>query len=51
MDYARTFGTNNLIINRNGKLIEGQSNNYTVNTNGAKITFIYVDDVMGWKIF
>ena len=47
-DYANNWGTNNLTILRNGSNIEGSASNFVCNTNGATITFVYVDATKGW---
>jgi hypothetical protein len=48
-DYAGTFGTNNLTIGRNSSPINGGNTiDPTISTNGASITFIYVDGTKGW---
>ena len=47
-DYANNWGTNNLTILRNGSNIEGSAENFVCNTNGATITFVYVDATKGW---
>ncbi len=48
-DYAQTFNTNNLTIGRNSSPINGgNSADPTISTNGASITFIYVDGTKGW---
>ena len=47
-DYADNWGTNNLTILRNGSNIEGSAENFVCNTNGASITFVYVDATKGW---
>ena len=50
-DYAFTFGTNALTIGRNGSNIGGAGDfNPEFNTNGAFLTFIYVDSTKGWLI-
>jgi hypothetical protein len=51
-DYAYTFGTNNLTVNRNGSLIGGGSvvDTVTYATNGDFLTFIYVDGTQGWVL-
>ena len=51
-DYAYTFATNNLIVNRNGSPIGGASGVNTINysTNGDFLTFIYVDGTRGWVL-
>jgi hypothetical protein len=47
-DYARTFGTNSLTVNRNGSNIQGEALNGSISTNGQSTTFIYVDGTKGW---
>tara|TARA_R110000822_G_scaffold276090_1_gene398191 strand:+ start:172 stop:1425 length:1254 start_codon:yes stop_codon:yes gene_type:complete len=47
-DYAGTFGTNTLIINRNGHNIQGVANNGQVKTNRASVSLFYVDSTKGW---
>ena len=41
IDFARTFGTNPLIVNPNGSLVEGLSNTSTIGTNGAAVSAVY----------
>jgi len=48
-DYAGTFGTNNLTINRNGHNIQGVANNSLINTNRASLVLVYVDATRGWE--
>ena len=48
VDARGTFGSNNLIINRNGEPIEGAAANDTLSTNGQSITLAYVDSTRGW---
>jgi hypothetical protein len=50
-DYAYTFATNNLTVARNGSPIGGGSDfDLTYNTDGAFLTFIYVDGTKGWLL-
>ena len=51
-DYAYTFETNNLTVNRNGSPIGGGSDSDTIvySTNGDFLTFIYVDGTRGWVL-
>ena len=49
-DYANTWDTNNLTINRNGSNIEGLAINSIQNIEGQSITLIYVDSTKGWVI-
>ena len=48
-DYAQTFDTNILTVDRNGSNFNGGSDfNPTFNTEGAFLTFIYADATKGW---
>ena len=47
-DYARTFATNNVTINRNGSNIQGSASNGTISTNGQSTMLVYVDGTKGW---
>jgi len=51
-DYAYTFATNNLTVNRNGSPIGGGTGVDTIvySTNGDFLTFIYVDGTKGWVL-
>jgi len=48
-DYANTFDTNNLTLNPNGNKINGSTDNYPVNIEGASGELIYIDSTQGWK--
>jgi hypothetical protein len=49
-DYANTASTNNINITPNGTdKIDGVNASYPLATNGAAITFVYVDSTRGWK--
>jgi hypothetical protein len=49
-DYANTAATNNITISPNGtNKIDGINGVYPLATNGASITFVYVDSTRGWK--
>jgi len=49
-DYANTAATNNINITPNGTdKIDGVNGSYSLATNGAAITLIYVDATRGWK--
>lgn len=50
LDYAGTFGTNNLTLGRNGSNITGVANNYLMSTNRESIILIYVDSTQGWVV-
>lgn len=50
-DYAGTFTTNNVTVLYNGtdKLMGG-TDNIVINMNNVRVTFVYVDSTIGWKI-
>jgi len=48
-DYAGTFGTNNLTIDRNGHNIQGVPQDSLISTNRASVVLVYnADAVSGW---
>jgi hypothetical protein len=49
-DYANTFATNNLTVDRNGSNIGGAATNAILSTNGVSVTFVYVDATQGWIV-
>jgi hypothetical protein len=49
IDYAGTFGTNNLTLNRNGENIKGSATNETLSKNNGAYTYVYIDGTQGWK--
>jgi hypothetical protein len=49
-DYANTFATNNITVDRNSSNIGGVAANATLSTNGVSITFVYVDATQGWIV-
>lgn len=51
LDLARTFAARNLTVARNGKLIQGDAADLTVNTNGAAFELVFYDNTYGWRIF
>ena len=50
IDYAGTFDTNNLIIARNGKNIQGSATDLTVATERAGLTLVFTDNTQGWLL-
>ena len=50
-DVAKTFDSNALTVNRNGKLIQGDSANLTVSTESAAFSLCFSGDSYGWRIF
>ena len=49
-DYARTWATNNLIIDSNGNNFQGDPDTYTVDysTAGQSLNIVYSDSTKGW---
>ena len=47
-DYAGNFGTNVLVIQRNGHKIQGETNDSKIETNRANVVLVYVDATKGW---
>ncbi len=50
-DVAKTFDTNALTISRNGKPIQGDTSDLTVNTEGAAFELSFSGDTYGWRLF
>lgn len=48
IDYARTFASNNCIINPNGNKIQGATGNVSLTTSGESVAIIYIDSTQGW---
>ena len=48
-DYANTFDTNNLTINRNGQPLSGDAQNAIISTEGQSLTLVYGDSTKGWQ--
>jgi len=48
-DYAGTFATNNLTIDRNGSNLDGAAADSIRSTNNESLTLVYVDGTQGWK--
>src|SRR5210317_741188 len=49
VDYAGTFGTNNVTVGRNGSNIDGGAADGTLSTNRLNVRFVYIDATQGWK--
>jgi len=49
-DYANTFATNNITVDRNGSNIAGTASNSVLSTSGVSVTFVYVDATQGWIV-
>ena len=50
IDLYKSFFTNNLTINRNGKNISGVASNYIETINNSLITLVFIDDTNGWYL-
>jgi hypothetical protein len=50
-DLRKTFDTNNLTVDRNGHLIQGDADNLTVATESAAFDLVYSGATYGWRIF
>jgi len=48
-DYARTFGTNKVIMARNGSNMDGNAANTNLETDGQSVTFVFMDSTKGWS--
>ncbi len=48
-DYARTFGTNNVTVQRNGHNIDGAATDSTLDTTGQAAKLVYMDATKGWS--
>jgi hypothetical protein len=51
LDVAKTFDTNAFTVARNGKLLQGDSENLVVSTESAAFELIFSGDTFGWRIF
>jgi len=49
-DAAGTWGTNNLIIARNGQRIDSLNEDFVCDVDYSTIRFVYCDSVYGWKL-
>ena len=50
-DYANTADTNNIILKQNGSdKIEGSTNDFIINVEGAAVTLVFVDSTKGWIV-
>jgi hypothetical protein len=48
-DYARTFGTNKVILARNGSNMDGNAANTNLETDGQSVTLVFMDSTKGWS--
>src|SRR6056300_305995 len=50
-DYSGTFGTNQIIINTGGQLLDSTAgNDFKVTTNNSIVELVYVDSAKGWLV-
>ena len=49
-DYANTFDSNAVTLNRNGSPIGGDAQNKQLTTEGIAVTLIYIDSTKGWLV-
>ena len=47
-DYARTFNTNSVAVQRNGHKIDGEAADGSLANNGQSTKFVYIDTTRGW---
>ena len=50
IDVAGSFSTNNVIIGRNGALIQGSGEDLTLDISGAIVTLLFTGNTYGWVI-
>ncbi len=48
-DYARTFGTNKVVMARNGSNMDGAAADTDLDTDGLSVTFVFMDSTKGWS--
>ena len=48
-DYARTFGTNKVILDRNGSNMDGNAANTNLETDGQSVILVFMDSTKGWS--
>ena len=48
-DYARTFDTNAVTLDRNGSNMDGAAANSILSTEGLSVTLIFMDSTKGWS--
>ncbi|WP_290942912.1 glycine-rich domain-containing protein [Hyphomonas sp.] len=48
-DYARTFGTNKVILARNGSNMDGNADDTDLSTDGISVTLVFMDSTKGWS--
>jgi len=49
VDYARTFASNAVTVDRNGSKIDTVETNFTLSTNGLSVRFVFIDATQGWR--
>lgn len=51
LDAARTFGTNNLTVSRNGQPIAGVAQDLVLSTNGQGVELVFYNSTQGWNVW
>jgi hypothetical protein len=51
VDYAGTWGTNNVTVSPNGGKIQGSTSSAVLSTNREAIALVYIDSTQGWVNF
>jgi hypothetical protein len=49
-DAKLTWGTKPIVIQRNGKLMNGITADYSANVSGGKINFVFISESYGWSV-
>lgn len=50
IDVGGAFGSNNVIVGRNGSLINGAGDDLTLDISGAIVTLLFTGNTYGWVI-
>jgi len=50
IDIFKSFGTHNLIINGNGKSIDSDVDDVSLDINGRKYEIVFTGNLQGWRI-
>lgn len=50
VDYAGTWATNSVTVERNGANINGVAADFILNVNNSWVEFVYIDSIQGWKV-
>jgi hypothetical protein len=50
-DYAGSFATNNLTVDRNGSKIDATDGDLLLDVSGTKVKLIYINQAQGWRVY